>query len=118
RAALAQADATVTLSESAADRVGAIASGSRGTWMSTARRNRRLMRGQGPGNWLQVIQPGVRLDRFVPDLEPRTGEVRVLFASDASEIRKGVHHALAAVDGLHRIHPTARLVLACPGNAD
>lgn len=119
RAALAQADATVTLSDSAADRVGAIAAGSRrGTWMATARRNRRLMRGQGPGNWLQVIQPGVRLDRFVPDLEPRTGEVRVLFASDASEIRKGVHHALAAVDRLRRIHPGARLVLACPGNAD
>jgi glycosyltransferase involved in cell wall biosynthesis len=120
RAALGSADATVALSASAADRIGAIAAGTRfRRTRVAARRNRRLMRGEGPGNWLRVIPPGVRLDRFGPAgpaATPCRG-ARVLFASDASEIRKGVHYALAAVGQLRRTDPEARLVLCGPGDA-
>ena len=118
RSALLQADAVVAVSESAARRVGAIAAGSGvGRKWSTAKRNRRLMRAEGPGNWLRIIEPAIRLDQFTPDLRPRQGPVQILFASDASEIRKGVHYALAAVDRLRRHHPDARLVLCGPGDA-
>lgn len=67
---------------------------------------------------LRVVPPGVRLDRFAPDLEPRLGPVRILFPSDASEIRKGVHHALAALPLVRKRHPDARLVLCGPGSPD
>ena len=63
-----------------------------------------------------VIAPGVRLDLFSPDLSPRGGPVRVLFASDASEIRKGVNHAMAAIVRVRRVCPDARLILAGPGD--
>lgn len=95
RSAVRWADITTALSRSAADRVGAL----------TGRRSR-----------LRVLPPGVRLDLFTPDLLPRLGPIRVLFASDASEVYKGVHHALAALGGLRRTHPDARLVLCGPGD--
>ena len=66
----------------------------------------------------RVVAPGVRLDQFSPDLEPRSGPVRILFPSDASEIRKGVHHALAALPLVRKRHPDARLVLCGPGEPD
>ena len=93
RAAVRAATATTALSRSAAARVA-----------------------QHTGRWAEVVPPGVRLDRFTPDLGPRAGPVRVLFASDASEIRKGVHLAVAALARLRRRRPDARLVLAGPGD--
>lgn len=95
RAAVGAATVTTALSRSAADRV-------------------RRLAGRTP----EVLPPGVRLDRFRPDLSPRSGPVRLLFASDASEIRKGVHHALAALGHVLEAHPEARLVLAGPGRPD
>lgn len=101
-AAVRAADATVALSRSAAERVTALAgSGNPG--------------GSGDGE-VRVIPPGVRLDQFGPELEPRSGPVRILFPSDASEIRKGVHHVLAALPLVRRRHPDARLVLCGPGD--
>ena len=94
RSAVRWADVTTALSRSAADRVTQI-----------TRRGR-----------LRVLPPGVRLDLFSPNLQPRLGPVKVLFASDASEVYKGVHHALAALAGLRRSHPEARLVLCGPGD--
>lgn len=93
RAAVRAAGVTTALTSAAGERVQAIA-----------------------GRPAEIVAPGVRLDRFVPDLSPRTGPVRVLFASDASEIRKGVNHALAALLRLRGTHPDARLVLAGPGD--
>ncbi|HZT64250.1 MAG TPA: glycosyltransferase family 4 protein [Acidimicrobiales bacterium] len=93
RAGVRAAAATVALSRSAASRVE-----------------------QHTGHAPEVIPPGVRLDRFTPDLAARRGPVRVLFASDASEIRKGVHVAMAAVVRLRRRGVDARLVLAGPGD--
>jgi phosphatidylinositol alpha-mannosyltransferase len=95
RAAVRAAHVTTALSTSAADRVARL--------------------GGGPA---QVVPPGVRLDRFTPDLEARTGPVRIVFASDASDVRKGVHHALAAMRVVRRRHPDARLVLCGPGDAE
>ena len=102
-AAVRTAAATVALSGSAAARVAALAG--RGT------------AGRGTaGRPVQVIPPGVRLDQFNPDLDPRPGPVRILFPSDASEIRKGVHHVMAAMPLVRRRHPDARLVLCGPGD--
>ena len=95
RSAVRWADVTTALSRSAADRVAQI----------TRRRSS-----------LRILPPGVRLDLFTPNLQPRVGPVRVLFASDASEVYKGVHHALAALAGLRRSYPEARLVLCGPGD--
>ncbi|HEX5267939.1 MAG TPA: glycosyltransferase family 4 protein [Acidimicrobiales bacterium] len=67
---------------------------------------------------LRVVPPGVRLETFSPDLQPRAGPVRLLFPSDASEIRKGVHHVLAALPLVRKRHPDARLVLCGPGAPD
>lgn len=95
KAAVRAATAATALSRSAADRVQALA-------------------GRRP----EVLPPGVRLDRFTPELAPRQGAPRLLFASDASEIRKGVHHALAALGHVLARRPDARLVLAGPGRPD
>ena len=73
---------------------------------------------EGGKRRLRVVPPGVRLEQFAPELEPRRGPVRVLFPSDASEIRKGVHHALAALPLVRKRHPDARLVLCGPGSPD
>ncbi|CAN5813661.1 glycosyltransferase family 4 protein [soil metagenome] len=63
-----------------------------------------------------VLNPGTRLDRFRPDLAPRTGPPRLLFPADANQERKGVAVALAALGRLLRTHPTARLLLGGPGD--
>lgn len=94
RAAVRAAHVTTALSTSAAERVRQLG-----------------------GRAARVLPPGVRTDRFTPELEPRTGPVRVVFASDASDVRKGVHHALAAMRVVRRRHPDARLVLCGPGDA-
>ena len=63
-----------------------------------------------------VLSPGVRMDEFEPDLAPRTGAPRVLFAADAGDARKGVDLAVAALAALLGRRPDARLVLAGPGD--
>lgn len=64
------------------------------------------------GRPASVVPPGVRLDLFTPRLEPRTGAPTVLFPSDASEARKGLAHAVAAVERLQARRPDLRLVVA------
>jgi len=59
-----------------------------------------------------VVPPGVRLDRFTPRLEPRIERPTILFPSDPDEERKGLAHAVAAVERLRQRHPEARLVVA------
>ena len=98
-AAVGAAQATIALSESARAQV------------------EQLCGGRAAGR-VRVVAPGVRRDQFAPDLEARTGPVRLLFPSDASEIRKGVHHALAALPLVRKRHPDARLVLCGPGRPD
>ena len=103
RAAVRAAEVTIALTRAAAEQV------ERLTGIGRHGEGRRR---------LEVVAPGVRLERFSPDLEPRLGPVRILFPSDASEIRKGVHHALAALPLVRRRHPDARLVLCGPGSPD
>src|SRR5205823_3281702 len=65
-----------------------------------------------------VLPPGVRLDRFTPRLEPRSGRPTILFPSDASEERKGLAHAVAALAQVLEGRPDARLLIAGPGAGD
>jgi glycosyltransferase involved in cell wall biosynthesis len=68
------------------------------------------------GRQTHALYPGVRLDRFSPNLEPRLGPPRILFASDASEPRKGLHVLVAAFGTIREQWPDARLQLCGPGN--
>lgn len=67
------------------------------------------------GRGAEILPPGVRLDHFSPRRE-RCPEPTLLFVSDASERRKGLDVAVAAFARLRRVRPTARLVLAGPGD--
>ena len=68
------------------------------------------------GRGALVLPPGVRSDRFTPDRSPRQGPPRILFTSDASEVRKGLDLLMAALARLLPRHPQARLQLAGPGD--
>lgn len=68
------------------------------------------------GRTVEELPPGVRLDQFPLESGPRSGPPRILFASDASDPRKGLPSLLAALDHLLDSHPDARLQLACPGD--
>lgn len=63
-----------------------------------------------------VLPPGLRTERFPVDTRPRTGPPRLLFPADASDPRKGLADALAALDLLLDVRPDARLVVAGPGD--
>jgi glycosyltransferase involved in cell wall biosynthesis len=63
-----------------------------------------------------VIHPGVRTDLFAPRLEARSGPLRILFASDRDEPRKGVQFLLAALDRVLDHQPAASVVMAGPGD--
>ncbi len=63
-----------------------------------------------------VLPPGIRIDRFPPNLEPRTGPPRVLFSAFAGDRRKGVQFALGALGRLLDRRPEARLVLSGAGD--
>ena len=63
-----------------------------------------------------VLPPGVRLDHFAPVAPTASGPL-VLFVSDASERRKGLDVAVAAVAKLRQRRRDARLVIAGPGDA-
>ena len=68
------------------------------------------------GRQVDVLPPGVRLDRFPPELRPRTGPPRVLFSADAGDRRKRVQDALASVGVLVDDHPDVRLQLSGAGD--
>lgn len=63
-----------------------------------------------------VLPPGVRLDGFALEARARTGPPRLLFAADASDPRKGLGTALAALELLLDRRPDARLLVAGPGD--
>jgi phosphatidylinositol alpha-mannosyltransferase len=65
---------------------------------------------------VEVLPPGTRLERFPPNLEPRTGPVRILFASALDDRRKGLDVAVRAFGRLLDDRPEARLILAGPGD--
>lgn len=68
------------------------------------------------GRPAQELNPGVRLEQFPLEPAPRRGPPRILFASDASDPRKGLPTLLAAFDSLLDSNPDAQLLLACPGD--
>jgi glycosyltransferase involved in cell wall biosynthesis len=70
------------------------------------------------GRPAEVLAPGVRLDRFPPELAPRTGPPRLLFPADASDQRKSLHVALGALARIAGDHPGIRLQLAGPGDPE
>ena len=66
-----------------------------------------------------VLPPGVRLDHFSPadGARERHGAApRMLFVSDASERRKGLDVAVAALAKVRSRRPDVRLVIAGPGD--
>lgn len=63
-----------------------------------------------------VLPPGTRLDRFTPNLAPRSGPPRLLFMADAGVVGKRVDLALEALDRLLVYWPEARLILGGPGS--
>ncbi|HWH28673.1 MAG TPA: glycosyltransferase family 4 protein [Mycobacteriales bacterium] len=65
---------------------------------------------------VRVLPPGVRTDRFPPEPAPRTGPPRLLFPADASDPRKGLGTALAALDLVLDRLPATRLLVAGPGD--
>lgn len=68
------------------------------------------------GRDVEVVPPGLRPDRFPLEPAPRRGPARLLFAADASDPRKGLGAALAALDLLLDRLPDARLLVAGPGD--
>ena len=69
------------------------------------------------GRAAAVLPPGVRMDRFVPRLEPRTGDPRILYSGAVTVPDKGVVHLLRAFERVLVHHPGARLQLSGPGDA-
>lgn len=68
------------------------------------------------GREVLAIEPGLRLDQFTVDPEPRTGAPRVLFASAVDTPAKGFDLVVAAMARVLDVHPGARLVVAGPGD--
>lgn len=67
---------------------------------------------------LDVLPPGLRSEAFPPNLEARSGPLRVLFSADASDERKGAETLLRAFALLLRDHPDARLQHSGVGSVD
>lgn len=63
-----------------------------------------------------VLPPGVRLDRFVPALDPRRGPPRILFSGSLTDPRKHVELVVAAFAIVLQRHPDARLALSGEGD--
>jgi len=63
-----------------------------------------------------VLPPGVHLDRFPANLEPRTGPPTILFSATLVDDRKRVELAVAGFARLLEIHPHARLALSGQGD--
>jgi phosphatidylinositol alpha-mannosyltransferase len=62
-----------------------------------------------------VVSPGVRTDVFTPDLAPRTGPPRLLFAAVAGAPRKRISDLLAAMPAVLDALPDARLIVGGGG---
>ena len=63
-----------------------------------------------------VLAPGIRLERFSPDLAPRRGPVRLLFSASLDDRRKRADLAVAAFTIVLERHPDARLALSGTGD--
>jgi glycosyltransferase involved in cell wall biosynthesis len=63
-----------------------------------------------------VLPPGVHLDRFPANLEPRTGPPTILFSATLADDRKRVELAVAGFARLLETHPHARLALSGQGD--
>jgi phosphatidylinositol alpha-mannosyltransferase len=68
------------------------------------------------GRRTEVLGPGVRSERFTPDLAPRRGPPRVLFSASAGDRRKGLDVAVLAFSRLLADHPDARLWVSGEGD--
>ncbi len=68
------------------------------------------------GREAAVLPPGVRLERFTPNLEPRSGPPRLLFSATLTDRRKRVDLAIAAFALVLKRHPDARLALSGEGD--
>jgi glycosyltransferase involved in cell wall biosynthesis len=68
------------------------------------------------GKPVGVLPPGVRLERFPLEPEPRTGPPRVLFSAASDDPRKRLDLVLEAFAGLLQRRPDARLLLSGSGD--
>jgi glycosyltransferase involved in cell wall biosynthesis len=64
-----------------------------------------------------VLPAGVRLERFPPNLEPRTGPPRLLFSASLADPRKRADLAVAVLARVLERHPESRLGLSGEGDA-
>ncbi|HVW81470.1 MAG TPA: glycosyltransferase family 4 protein [Mycobacteriales bacterium] len=67
------------------------------------------------GRMPTVVNPGVRTDVFTPNIAPRTGPPRLLFAAHAGSPYKRLGDLLDAMPRVLEALPDARLVFAGPG---
>jgi len=63
-----------------------------------------------------VLPPGVRLERFAPALDPRSGPPRLLFSASLADHRKRADLAVATLALVLQRHPDARLALSGEGD--
>ncbi len=63
-----------------------------------------------------ILPPGVRLERFFPNLEPRIGAPKLLFSGTVADRRKRVDLAISTLALLLERHPDARLYLSGEGD--
>ncbi len=68
------------------------------------------------GRTAVVLPPGVRMERFSPDLRPRTGPLRLLFSASLADRRKRADLAVAVLARVLETHPDARLALSGEGD--
>ena len=68
------------------------------------------------GRPVDVLPPGVRLERFPLEPSPRTGPPRVLFSAASDDPRKRLDLVLEAFADLLVRRPDARLLLSGPGD--
>lgn len=67
------------------------------------------------GRPVRVVNPGVRLEVFTPDLTARTGPPRVLFAAHLGEPRKHLDDLVEAMDKVLGALPDTRLLIGGGG---
>lgn len=67
------------------------------------------------GRPARVVNPGVRIDAFTPDLTARTGPPRILFAAQAGAPQKRVGDLVAAMPRVLDALPEARLLIGGGG---
>ena len=68
------------------------------------------------GREAEVLSPGLRTERFPPNLQPRTGPPLVLFSAFAADRRKGVEYLLRAAPAVLDRYPDARFQLMGGGD--